>query len=104
MITIKTINSPSKGTIGIILRKINDEDIKSRLKVGEFNSLGLIQGHLAEIIVAGDIAEKSSNVEVAEISGVCPQHITMIGIFGDTAEVSEALKAVEKWVKVNTNL
>ena len=96
MLTIKTINSPSKGTINIILRKIHDESIKSKLENGTYNSLGLMQGPLAEIIVAGDIAEKASNVDVAEIPGVCPQHITMIGVFGDTAAVSEALKAVNK--------
>jgi ethanolamine utilization microcompartment shell protein EutS len=96
MLTIKTINSPSRGTINIILRKIHDESIKSRLEDGAYNSLGLIQGPLAEIIVAGDIAEKASNVDIAEIPGVCPQHITMIGVFGDTAAVSEALKAVNK--------
>ena len=96
MLTIKTINSPSRGTINIILRKIHDESIKSKLESGTYNSLGLMQGPLAEIIVAGDIAEKASNVDIAEIPGVCPQHITMIGVFGDTAAVSEALIAVNK--------
>jgi ethanolamine utilization microcompartment shell protein EutS len=96
MLTIKTINSPSRGTINIILRKIHDESIKSKLENGTYNSLGLIQGPLAEIIVSGDIAEKASNVDIAEIPGVCPQHITMIGVFGDTAAVFEALKAVKK--------
>jgi ethanolamine utilization microcompartment shell protein EutS len=102
MLTIKTINSPSKGTVNIISRKIHDESIKSKLEDGTYNSLGLIQGPLAEIIVAGDIAEKASNVEITEIPGVCPQHITMIGVFGDTAAVSEALKAVEKWKRSQT--
>ena len=71
MLTIKTINSPSKGTINIIMRKINDENVKSRLLEGTYNSVGLLQGPLAEIVVAGDIAEKASNVDIAEIQGVC---------------------------------
>lgn len=96
MLTIKTINSPSQGTVNIISRKVHDERLKSKLKDGTYNSLGLLQGPLAEMIVAGDVAEKASNVDIAEISGICPQHITMIGIFGDTASVSEALKAVHK--------
>ena len=96
MLTIKIINSPSRGTINIILRKIHDEAIKSKLENGTYNSLGLIQDPLAEIIVAGDVAEKASNVDITEIPGVCPQHITMIGVFGDTAAVFEALKAVKK--------
>lgn len=100
MLTIKTINSPSKGTVNIISHKIHDECIKSKLENGTYNSLGLIQGPLAEIIVAGDVAEKASSVDITEIPGVCPQHITMVGVFGDTASVSEALKAVQKWEKV----
>lgn len=97
MILIKSINSPSKGIMRILLRKIKDDIVKEYLQKGIVNSLGLIQGQLAEIIIAGDIAEKAANVEIAEISGVCPQHIMMIGVFGDNAAVSEALKAVEIW-------
>ena len=97
MLLIKCINSPSKGTTNILLRKVNDDYVKEKLKKGEFNAVGLIQGQLTDIIVAGDIAEKASNVEISEITGICPQHITMIGVFGDTSAVSEALKAVEDW-------
>ncbi len=96
MLTIRTINSPSKGTVNILSRKIHEDCIKNKLDNGIYNALGLIQGPLAEIIVAGDVAEKASNVDMTEIQGVCPQHITMIGVFGDTAAVSEALKAVAK--------
>lgn len=74
-------------------------DVKERLQTGKINALGLVQGQLAEMVMAGDVAEKASNVEIAEISGVCPQHISMIGIFGDTAAVTEALNAIEKWEK-----
>ncbi|MEW9123703.1 MAG: BMC domain-containing protein [Thermotaleaceae bacterium] len=99
MVAIRKINSPSKGILRMLSRRINDEKAKEILQKSIVNSLGLIQGQLSEIIVAGDIAEKASNVEIAEISGICPQHITMIGVFGDTGAVSEALKAVEEWQK-----
>lgn len=99
MIVIESINNPSKGIMRILLRKIKDDIVKDYLQKGTVNSLGLIQGQLAEIIIAGDIAEKAANVEIAEISGICPQHITMVGVFGDNAGVSEALKAVEIWSK-----
>jgi ethanolamine utilization microcompartment shell protein EutS len=99
MLTIKVINTPSKGTIKILCRRISDEIVKEKLKNGAYTSLGLIQGPLATMITAGDIAEKTSNVEIAEIIGNCPQHITVLGVFGDTASVSEALKAVEIWEK-----
>ena len=96
MVSIKTINSPSQGVVNILLRKINDDHIKDNLQKGLINSLGLIQGQLSEIIVAGDVVEKASNVNITEITGMCPQPISVIGVFGDTASVSEALKAVDK--------
>lgn len=101
MLMLRIINSPSKGTLHILSRKINENHIKEILNKGVINSLGLIQGQLAEIIVAGDIAEKASDVEIVEIAGVCPQHITMIGVFGETAAVSEAIRAVGNWMKNN---
>lgn len=99
MLTIKAIHTPSKGTVKVISRRIADDDIKEKLKNGMITSLGLIHGPLPLMIIAGDIAEKTSNVEVAEIIGICPQHVTMLGIFGDTSSVSEALRAVELWEK-----
>lgn len=97
MLLIKSINNPSIGTTNILLRKVNDDHVREKLENGDFNAVGLLQGQLTDIIVAGDIAEKASNVEISEITGICPQHITMIGVFGDTSAVSEALKAVEDW-------
>lgn len=99
MLAVEIINSPSKGVVAILLHKINDECIKEKLKNGVVNSIGLIQGRLVDIIAAGNIAEKASDVDIAEISGICPQHISMIGIFGDTASVAEALKSIDLWEK-----
>lgn len=62
------------------------------------NALGLVQGQLADIYTAGDIAEKAANVWIAEVTGMCPQHMSMICVFGDVAEVAEALKAVNGWM------
>ncbi|PIE54352.1 MAG: BMC domain protein [Dethiosulfovibrio peptidovorans] len=88
------IKNVSAGTWNIILRKVPDQAIRERIKRGEFSALGVCQGLLADILVAGDMAEKSSNVWVAEIQGTCPQHIVCLGIFGDTSAVENALEAV----------
>lgn len=61
-----------------------------------FEAVGLVQGPLADMIAAGDIAEKTSGVSVEEIQGICPQHFTMIAIFGDTSSVAVALIAVSE--------
>ncbi|MDO9491483.1 MAG: BMC domain-containing protein [Acetobacterium sp.] len=67
---------------------------KDFLTCDEFDAVGLVQGKLIEMIVATDLAEKSADVDVVEIKGVCPQHFTMIALLGDTASVSEALKII----------
>ena len=102
MLTIKILNSPSKGTMRIIQRKVCDDQIKEMLENGKVTAIGLVQGNVAEIIMAADVAEKASNVEISEISGNCPQHITMIGVFGDVAAVNEALSAIKIWEKEET--
>ena len=102
MLTIKILNSPSKGTMRIIQRKVCDDQIKEMLENGKVTAIGLVQGNVAEIIMAADVAEKASNVETSEISGNCPQHITMIGVFGDVAAVNEAFSAIKIWEKEET--
>lgn len=99
MLTIQVIRSPSKGTIRILTRKIYDQPVKAILQKDLLDAVGLIQGPLAEMIVAGNIAEKAANVEIAELMGTCPQHITVIGVFGETSAVLEAIKAVRNWAE-----
>lgn len=59
-------------------------------------AVGLVQGQLADMIAAGDIAEKTSGVIVEEIQGICPQHFTMIALFGDTSAVAVALITISE--------
>lgn len=56
----------------------------------------MVQGRLADMIRASDIAEKTSDVQIEEIRGICPQHFTMIAIYGDVAAVETALKVIER--------
>lgn len=94
---IKIVNTPSKGTLRILSRKVTDSYIRDILAKEKISAVGLVQGKVAEIIVSADIAEKTSNVEVAEISGNCPQNTTTLGIFGDISAVNAALEAIKKW-------
>ena len=102
MLTIKILNSPSKGTMRILQRKVCDEQIKEIIQDEKVRAIGLVQGSVADVIMAADVAEKASNVEISEINGNCPQHITMIGIFGDIAAVNEAINAIKTWEKEDT--
>ncbi|HWQ78196.1 MAG TPA: BMC domain-containing protein [Anaerovoracaceae bacterium] len=95
MLKIQFIRRPTKGTLKMLFRR------SGTLRTQEpepsyFEAVGLVQGPLADIITAGDIAEKTSAVIVEEIQGICPQHFTMIAIFGDTAAVAVALITVSE--------
>lgn len=90
---IEIIRSPSAGVIKMLQSRSLSKDFLGR---NEFDTVGLVQGKLVEMIVATDIAEKSADVDVVEIKGVCPQHFTMIAVLGDAASVSEALKIIAK--------
>jgi len=89
---IRFIKSPTPNTIVLLAQRVSPER-RERIK-GVWDAVGLVQGPLADIFSAADIAEKTANVIVEEIRGVCPQHMTMIAIFGDTASVETALRAI----------
>jgi microcompartment protein CcmL/EutN len=48
------------------------------------------------MIAAADVAEKAADVRVFDLKGICPQHVTMIGIFGDIADVEASIEAIER--------
>ena len=88
---IEIIKSPSDGVVEMLQRRSSSKNFFEN-KV--WDTVGLVQGKLSEMLVAADIAEKTANVKVEEIRGICPQHFTMIAVFGDTASVSEALNSI----------
>jgi ethanolamine utilization microcompartment shell protein EutS len=93
---IQIIKSPSKGTLKMLKRRSFQNDFSKDIMC---DAVGLVQGKLSEMFVASDIAEKAADVLVEEIMGVCPQHFTLIAIFGDTASVTVALAAISKTFK-----
>lgn len=94
---IRIIKSPTGGTIEMLNRRRTIVQPNNQFK--QYDSIGLVQGKLIDMVVAADIAEKSANVEVEEIRGLCPQHFVMIALFGDTASVEAAIKAIEEQLK-----
>ena len=69
---------------------------KKTLAPVNFSAVGLIQGRLVDMIYAADVAEKAADVQVYDLRGTCPQHLTMIGIFGDIAAVKACLDAISE--------
>lgn len=97
---VHLINGVSQGTLGIISRKIGDKKIVERIHQNEFTAVGLCQGDIVRMLVASDIAEKTSDVVVAEVSGVCPQHIICLAILGDVTSVEASLAAIESRLRI----
>jgi ethanolamine utilization microcompartment shell protein EutS len=87
----QVIKQPSPGVLKMLESRSLVRDF---FKEHSFDTIGLVQGKLSEMLVAADIAEKASQVEVLEIKGICPQHFAMIALFGDTAAVLEALDRI----------
>lgn len=95
MLKIQFIKRPAQSTMKMLLRRsgsLRNQDPDTY----HCEAVGLVQGPLADIIAAGDVAEKTSGVLVEEIQGICPQHFTMIALFGDTSAVAVALIAIEE--------
>lgn len=86
------IKSPTTGTIEMLNRRRALS--KPLADYGQYDTIGLVQGKLIEMVTAGDVAEKAANVFVEEIRGLCPQHFSMLAIFGDTSSVEAAINAV----------
>nr|WP_207742345.1 BMC domain-containing protein [Clostridium tepidum] len=63
------------------------------------DAIGLVQGKLIDMIYAADIAEKAVGVTVEDIRGICPQHMVLLGIFGDTSSVESALDEIKLKMK-----
>jgi ethanolamine utilization microcompartment shell protein EutS len=92
MMDFQIIKQPSSGVIKMLESRTLIRDF---FKDSSFDTIGLVQGKLTEMFVAADIAEKASGVDVLEIKGICPQHFTMIAVFGDTASVEEAMDRIK---------
>ena len=91
------ISHPSPGVFEFLRQRVGvvGKKIFAEAEV-PFTAVGLVQGKVVDMIAAADVAEKAGNVLVYDLKGICPQHITMIGIFGDIADVESAMDAIEK--------
>jgi ethanolamine utilization microcompartment shell protein EutL len=92
-VNIQLITHPGPGVIEILMSRMGAAG-KKTLDFIDFSAVGLVQGRLVDMMYAADIAEKAANVHVFDLKGTCPQHLTMIGIFGEVAAVKASLDAI----------
>jgi hypothetical protein len=95
--SIRIISHPSPGVFEFLRQRVGavGKKILSEAEV-PYSAVGLIQGKVVDMIAAADVAEKAASVRVFDLKGICPQHVTMIGIFGDIADVKASVKAIEE--------
>ncbi len=92
----RIISHPSSGVLELLRQRMGaaGKKVFAQTEV-PFGAVGLIQGKLIDMIAAADVAEKAADVRVFDLKGLCPQHITMIGIFGDIADVKAGIAAID---------
>jgi ethanolamine utilization microcompartment shell protein EutS len=93
-LNIQFITHPGPGVIDMLMTRMGASG-KKTLEIVSFSAVGLVQGRLVDMIAAADIAEKAAEVHVFDLKGSCPQHLTMIGIFGEIAAVKTSLEAIQ---------
>lgn len=91
-LTFELVIKPSENFRKILLRRMPDVDKQNPPVMG---AVLLIQGQVAQILAALDIAVKASSVRGYEVVGNCPQHINTIAIIGNVAQVKQALNALK---------
>ncbi len=91
------ISHPSPGVFEFLRQRVGTvgKKVFAEAEV-PFTAVGLVQGRVVDMIAAADVAEKAASVRVFDLKGICPQHITMIGIFGDIADVKASMAAIEQ--------
>ena len=98
MSNVQLIHSPTQSTMEMLKARMPKRcrDILEQDSGINLGAVGLIQGKLTDMFASADLADKVAPVFVSELHGLCPQHINMIAIFGESEAVSSALKAIEE--------
>ena len=94
-LSTQLISHPGPGVVEMLMSRMG-ATAKKTVEVVNFNAVGLVQGRLVDMMLAADVAEKAAAVHVFDLKGSCPQHLTMIGIFGDIAAVKASLDAISR--------
>ena len=92
--SIQIISHPGPCVFDILMSRMGAGS-KKKMVDANFSAVGLVQGKLVDMMLTADIAEKAADVQVYDLKGSCPQHLTMIGIFGDIAAVKASVEAIQ---------
>ncbi len=88
------IYAPGPDVRRMIERRM-PQDFRVQVQGMSYDAVGLVQAPIAALFYYADLASKASGVLVVEITGSCPQHLTTLAFFGETAAVATAMQAIE---------
>ncbi|MCD8020838.1 MAG: BMC domain-containing protein [Clostridiales bacterium] len=89
----RIIYNPGPLVMKMFYRKMNQES-RNEIEARRYDAVGLFQTTVSGVLYYADRVAKTSNVYPVEIIGNCPQHITTLAFFGETAAVETAMKMV----------
>ncbi|ABD86738.1 hypothetical protein [Rhodopseudomonas palustris] len=92
--TTRIINAPLPEVVDMLERRMRP-DARHHLSEIRFDSVGLLQTSVADLFYYADLAGKASGVFTAELFGSCPQNVSTLALFGETAAVRIAIEAIE---------
>lgn len=90
----RIIFAPDTNVMEMLRRRMPSE-VRNLHKDSRFDAVALIQASIPNIFYFADLAQKAGAVYATELSGCCPQHISILAIFGDVAAVQAAVIAIE---------
>ncbi|PWC32867.1 BMC domain-containing protein [Azospirillum sp. TSO35-2] len=90
----RIINAPRPEVLQMLERRMTP-DLRARLREQRIDAVGLVQTSIPDIFFLADLAGKASGVFTVELHGSCPQHISTLAVFGETAAVQAAMQAIE---------
>lgn len=95
MAQFRIISAPSDGIKEMLLRKSHAQPQLKEEILRECTAIGLFQASMIDCYYLADLAQKAGDVVALEISGTCPQRLSMMALFGDIAAVKAAIKAIQ---------
>lgn len=89
----RLIKGPTPDTLAMLQRRMPAE-FRARVGLIRIDAVGLLMLPVPDLYFYADLASKSAQIVVTEITGSCPQHVTTLAIFGELSAVEEAMRVI----------
>ena len=91
----RIISAPSAGIKEMLLRRTNVNAPSREEIMQNCTAIAMFQASMPDCYYYADLAQKAGAVVALEISGTCPQRLSMMALFGDISAVRAAVNAIQ---------